>query len=150
MCQIHETFNKNQLFGICQRCPRCPRSQRKWCQQVLLRPSLPHTPGVRMTGVKQTPSNYISDNQVVMKYTDCVCLCIRSLIKSGQAWAQMGPGPNGPRPKWDRAQLGRGPNGLGPKWAGAQMGMGPNGPGESHWFYKEAEHHWPYRSRTFR
>ena len=50
--QIHEPVKKKtQLFGI------CPRSARKWCQQVLLRPSLPYALGVRMTGVKQTPSN---------------------------------------------------------------------------------------------
>ena len=36
------------------------RIQRKWCHDLQLRPSLPHAPGVRMTGVKQTPSNYIS------------------------------------------------------------------------------------------
>jgi len=48
-----KTVNKKQLFGI------RPWSQRKWCQQVLFRPSLPHMPWVRMTGVKQTPSNYI-------------------------------------------------------------------------------------------
>ena len=54
MCQIHEAVFKKQLRETCQRSPRNPR---KWCQQVLLRPSLPHAPGVRMTGVKQTPSN---------------------------------------------------------------------------------------------
>ena len=46
---------KQLLWGICPRSPRSPPSQPKWCQQVLLRPSLPHAPGVRMTGVQQTP-----------------------------------------------------------------------------------------------
>ena len=55
MYQIHETVNKTQLWGIY---PRSPWSPRKWCQQVLLRPF--HTRrGVRMTGVKQTPSKKI-------------------------------------------------------------------------------------------
>ena len=58
MCQIHETVNKKQLWGICHPSPRSHPSPRKWCQQVLLRPSLPHAPGVRMTGVKQTPSKF--------------------------------------------------------------------------------------------
>ena len=31
---------------------------RKWCQKRLVRPHLPHTPGARMTVVKQTPSKY--------------------------------------------------------------------------------------------
>ena len=39
-------------------------------------------------------------------------------------WSKLGPGPNGPGPKWGRAQIG-----PGPKWAWAQMGTDPNGPG---------------------
>ena len=62
MCQIHETVFKKQLWGICHRSPASPPSPRKWCQQVLLRPSLPHAPGVRMTGVKQTPSKQRPNN----------------------------------------------------------------------------------------
>ena len=32
------------------------------------RPSLPHVPGVRMTGANQTPSNYITDSKYGTKY----------------------------------------------------------------------------------
>ena len=35
-------------------------SQPKWCQQVLLRRSLPHAPGVGVTGVLQTRPNKLS------------------------------------------------------------------------------------------
>jgi len=55
--KYHEAVNKTQLLGIC---PWSSRSPWKWCHRVLLRPSLPHTPRVRMMGVKQTPSNYVS------------------------------------------------------------------------------------------
>ena len=59
MCQIHDTVVRNQLFGICIPVPRVPRVPPKWCHEVLLGPSLPHAPGVRMTGVEQTPSSYL-------------------------------------------------------------------------------------------
>ena len=60
MCQIHETVFINQLLRICQPVPPVPPVPivpRKWWHEVLLGPSLPHAPGVRMMGVKQTPSN---------------------------------------------------------------------------------------------
>jgi len=53
--QIHETVVKNQLFGTCMAVPWVPP---KWRHEVLLGPPLPHAPGVRMTRVSQTPSNY--------------------------------------------------------------------------------------------
>ena len=64
MCQIHETVVINQLFRICPAVPLVPPVPlvpRKWWHEVLLGPSLPHAPGVRMTGVKQTLSNYPSE-----------------------------------------------------------------------------------------
>ena len=66
MCQIHETVFKSQLFGICIAVPRVPL---KWCHEVLLGPSLPHAPGVRMTWVSQTPSNM----HLYYYYTCCIC-----------------------------------------------------------------------------
>ena len=84
MCQIHETINKKQLFGICHPShpsPRNPRNPWKWCQQVLLRASLPHAPGVRMTGVKQTPSNHGSRDMMHIK------------LGRGPKWWQSGPDP---------------------------------------------------------
>ena len=48
--------SKHKLLGILPRSQRNPWSQPKWCQQVLLRPSLPQVPEVWVTGVKQIPS----------------------------------------------------------------------------------------------
>ncbi len=57
---------KNKHFGIH---PAIHRIQRKRCQHLLLGPSLPHTPGARMTVVKQTPSNYVCSIEFVCKTT---------------------------------------------------------------------------------
>ena len=39
--------------------PPEPPEPVKWCQELRLRPHLPHAPGARMTVVTQTPSNYM-------------------------------------------------------------------------------------------
>ena len=46
------------MFGTRHRIQRIQPIQPKRRSELQLGPSLPHAPGVRMTGVKQTPSNY--------------------------------------------------------------------------------------------
>ena len=60
MCKIHETVLKNQLFGTQSPEPAEPPEPAESPEVVsasAAQTSLPHAPGVRMTGVKQTPSN---------------------------------------------------------------------------------------------
>ena len=67
------------FLGTLKRSPqsqRNPGSQPKWCQQVLLRPTLPHAPGVRMTNsleqsISQMFALVVSPQKSICHYTNC-------------------------------------------------------------------------------
>ena len=70
MCQIHETVNINQLFGTQPPEPAetlDPAEPPEVVSASAAQTSLPHAPGVRMTGVKQTPSNHFYKNRLGTK-----------------------------------------------------------------------------------
>ncbi len=67
--------------------PRMPPKSPNWCQEVRLGPPLPRAPGIRMTWVKQTPSNY---QKHVVNFRHVFCCCcprVRGRYPSGATMA---------------------------------------------------------------